>query len=75
MGSILIGLIKVLAAAGMVLAIISGIVVYIRLRISRSNRSLPLIARLTFFENTKQDYIFIALVVIGVILANIVVRL
>jgi len=75
MSSAFRAVITAFAAVGMVIALIFGLFVYIRLRISRRNKPMSFISRLTFFENTKEDYLFIGLVVVGVILANVVVRL
>jgi hypothetical protein len=62
------------SAVGMVIALILALYVYIRLRISRRGRPMSFMSRLTFFENTKEDYLFFGLIVVAIILGNVVVR-
>jgi hypothetical protein len=71
----LIGWIRVFAAAGEIIVIVSAIYVYTKIRASRRNKPMSFISWLTYFEGTKDDFIFGALVIVGVILGNIAVRL
>jgi len=75
MGDELKVLIRVVAAVGMVCALIAAIVVQIRIRISWSKRPHAFLSRLMFFENTREHYLFVVLVLVVAVLGNIVVRL
>jgi hypothetical protein len=73
MGDELKALVRLVAAVGLVCALVAAIVVQIRIRMSWSKRPHSFLSRLMFYENTKEHNLFVVLVIIVVVLGHIVV--